>query len=177
MELHLESAQFRLSELTLKLSCAQLELRRQAFAFQKLAVIAHTVFNADDRPVDDYVEMKIDRQDGAKGRGKTPWEPGQQTKYRRDQGEQDRLDHRKKEAEKQVKSATPPPVFSFDGEVGRQPPDEWGKKSPGKGGRQPDHKIAVPLDLLPLIQKTASILADEEKSEQSPARHIPWPTD
>jgi hypothetical protein len=76
-----------------------------------------------------------------------------------------------------MKSATTPPVFSLDGEAARQPPDEWGKKSPGKCDRQPNHQTAVPLDGLALIQKRASILADEEKSEQSPAGRIRQPTD
>jgi hypothetical protein len=76
-----------------------------------------------------------------------------------------------------MKSATTPPGVSLDGEAARQPPDERGKKSPGKCGGQPDDQIPVPLDGLALVQKTACILANEEKREQSPASQVSQPTD
>ena len=55
MELHLERAQPCPRESTFELSRPQLQLRRHAFAFQKLAVIAHAVLNADHRPINDHI--------------------------------------------------------------------------------------------------------------------------
>ena len=66
VELHLERAQPCLCELTFKLSGVQLELRRQALAFHELVIVANAVLNADYRPIDDHIQMKIDRQDGQK---------------------------------------------------------------------------------------------------------------
>lgn len=80
VELHLERAQPCLCELTFKLSGVQLELRRQALAFHELAIVANAVLNADYRPIDDHIQMKIDRQDGQKGSGKLPRKPGHQAK-------------------------------------------------------------------------------------------------
>jgi hypothetical protein len=92
--------------------------------------------------MEDHVQMKIDRQDGPEGSGKVPRKPWQAKPWR-DRGEQDRLDQRKTEARHKMKSHTTPPGFSLDGESARQPPDERGKKSPGKCGRQPDYQIAA----------------------------------
>src|SRR5580698_1378268 len=77
MELHLECAEPRLRQLICELCGAQLELCRQFFTFLKLTIVVHAVLNADYRPIENHVEMKIDQQDGLKGCEKLPWEPGQ----------------------------------------------------------------------------------------------------
>ena len=134
------------------------------------------MLNADDQPVDDHIQMKIDRKHGAKSRGQLPREPWQ-AKDRRYPREQDLLDQRKRKAQHDMESAITPPGSSRDGKAASQPPDEGGEKSPGLRGRQPDHEIAVPLDSSALIQNTARILANEEKREQSPAAQISQPAD
>jgi len=176
MQLHLQCAQVCLCELTFEQRRAQLELRRQSFTFEELAIVAYAVLNADNQPINDHVQMEVDRHDSPEGCDEGSSEPGQ-AEERRDKREQNLFDQRETYAPHEVHSAAAPPVFSLDRQAARKPPDEWSEKSPSVCGCQPDHEIAAPRDRLALVKKTPRILAYEEQREQSPAAEISQPTD